>query len=244
MATRNKPTPPPEPVGPVPARLTFTRGRMSLAATAANDPADLAAAEELVKRCGTAAPAVEDLDALGRWLRRDGVMIAAERLADECRWRALSTWGNAMSETAAMEGLRDLRVRLGFGSAPVVERLLIELICTAWLILNSEETELQRVLTRAGGYRFQEAEAVERRLSRAHGRFLRAVESLERVRALQRVAADRTGEATPRERALARAEIERRRLGREGTAPPTPLPEHAGDGAAHPAEAPTLALSV
>jgi hypothetical protein len=244
MAARSKSPAPRVPAGPVTGRLAYDVNHgLRFCVEHGVEPADVETASALMRLCDGQNPDRDAMAALREWIARDGVRMEAERLADGARRCALAGWQNAGAVEMVSAGVRDLRERLGYATAPAVERLLIELVCTGWVVVTAEEARMQNVLTKPGGYTLKEGEALDRRVTRAHARFTRAVETLEKVRALQTLTAVKAGEATPLQRAMARAEIARRER-EQAAGPPRPaLPQHAGDGAAHPAEAADLALT-
>jgi len=109
-------------------------------------------------------------------------------------WRGLMdlvevTEGRVMGEmdmTRSMReglevGLQQLKEELGYSTAPMLEKLLIEQVALCWLRQNITELTLTRA---ANSGTLEQGEYWEKRLSAAQRRYLRACETLARVRKL------------------------------------------------------------
>jgi len=80
---------------------------------------------------------------------------------------------------AIEEQLIGIRDGLGYHDAPIMEKLLIENIVTAWLFVQRCETKIALM---QGAQSMRELEFWERRLSLAQHRYLAACESLAKIR--------------------------------------------------------------
>lgn len=109
-------------------------------------------------------------------------------------WRGLMdlvevTEGRVMGEmdmTRSMReglevGLQHLKEELGYSTAPMLEKLLIEQVALCWLRQNFTELTLTRA---ANSGTLEQGEYWEKRLSATQRRYLRACETLARVRKL------------------------------------------------------------
>lgn len=85
---------------------------------------------------------------------------------------------NSVAKESIVIGLEQLRTELGFDSASVVERLLIDQIVTAHLFLSTTALQLSRAGSRNEGLSW------ERRLQMAHSRLVRSIEALVQIRRL------------------------------------------------------------
>ena len=82
-------------------------------------------------------------------------------------------------------GMAVLRKDLGYGTAPMLEQLLIDQIVVCWLQMYL--TQQAYTGNMAGSLTLTQGDYWERRLTTTQGRYLRAMETLARVRRLARV---------------------------------------------------------
>ncbi len=79
-------------------------------------------------------------------------------------------------------GLKGLRRDLGYDSAPMLEKLLIEQVALAWLDL--EAIQRRYAVASFGSHTHASGQYWDRRVNGAQARYTRAVEALARVRRL------------------------------------------------------------
>lgn len=95
----------------------------------------------------------------------------------------LLSLGNGLLEEATLAAIETLKTELGYHSSPMIERLLIENICVAWVV--HDKTLLAYLANIGGGRSFKQAAHAERCLTSAQRRYLRAIETLGRVRKMK-----------------------------------------------------------
>ncbi len=90
------------------------------------------------------------------------------------------------SSPLVKEGCRlkmaEIKMGLGYESAPELERLLIDEIAMCWLRIGEAEAMYSQIMS--GTHDADKAMYAERRLSACHARYTRSCESLARVRRL------------------------------------------------------------
>jgi hypothetical protein len=96
----------------------------------------------------------------------------------------LSSLGNVLLEETTRAGVETLKASLGYDTSPMVERLLIEAICVAWIIHDKALMSYSDTIGKAGRS-FKQELHVERRLTSAQRRYLRAIDSLGKIRKLK-----------------------------------------------------------
>jgi hypothetical protein len=165
---------------------------------------------DLVKRTSKENPKPEDREALRRELASSPKLW---RFAGDMARRALDEIladyaGESVFVLESIhQGLSEMRRELGYESAPMMERILIEQVLICWLRLNLLEKlhwtkTLESHSTETGLY-------WDRRLLTAQHRLTRATESLAKVRRLVALTPARANKPeqseTPRERGLLKA---------------------------------------
>lgn len=91
--------------------------------------------------------------------------------------------GNTLIEEVTRSAVETLKASLGYDSSPMLERLLIENICVAWVI-NDQATIAYQHNT-GGGKTYKQELHAERRLTSAQRRYLRAIDALGKIRKLK-----------------------------------------------------------
>lgn len=126
-------------------------------------------------------PAEEDLNAIRKFLHKYPefcpVVFSLSDVTQGQIIKALLVQEPA--RIAIEEQLVSIRNKLGYHDAPIMEKLLIENIVTAWLFVQRCET---RIALMQGAQSMRELEFWERRLSLAQRRYLAACESLAKIR--------------------------------------------------------------
>jgi hypothetical protein len=127
-------------------------------------------------------PGKEDLQKIRKFLREYPAMCPAvfglaETIQDTTIKKMVE---QEPARIAIEEHLVNIRNELGYHDAPIMEKLLIENIVTAWLRVQWLEYQLTLFMGREA--RFAELEFWERRLSMAQRRYLAACESLAKIR--------------------------------------------------------------
>jgi len=138
---------------------------------------------EVVERAYNAKnPAKEDLQAIRQFLRDYPPMSKAVFAVVESVQEHIikNTIGFPVAEVAMEEYVVGIRDEMGYHDAPVMEKLLIENIVTAWLHVQYCESQLAFRLQ--GQQSIELIEFWERRLSMSHRRYLTACESLAKIR--------------------------------------------------------------
>lgn len=132
-------------------------------------------------------PKQQDIDALRRHLIQvSGLWRLIMDLTEVAERQVLTEVTMPRSGTEAMKvGLERVKEELGYSTAPMLERLLIEQVALCWLRQNVMELKLTRATT--GTYTLTVGAYWEKRLSPAQSRYLRACETLARVRKLLRL---------------------------------------------------------
>ncbi len=133
-------------------------------------------------------PKPEDVQNLRRLLKsNDTYWQLAGDLMQQAQRSALATMNAGKSKTlmteSVEEGMHHIRRQLDYATAPMLEKLLIEQIVTAWLRLGI--CEMQFSTRMAGDLTFAQGDYWNRALDAAQRRYLRAVETLVRVRRLK-----------------------------------------------------------
>ncbi len=93
---------------------------------------------------------------------------------------------NVVVEDAIMAEVERLQNELGYQDAPQIEKLLIQQIGMAWLLLQTTQRSYNSSVL-GGGISLPLAEWHEKRLTMVQGRYLHAVEMLAKVRKLSKV---------------------------------------------------------
>jgi hypothetical protein len=126
-------------------------------------------------------PAEDDLNAIRKFLHKHPeICPAVFSLSDVTQGQIIKVMiDQGPARIAIEEQLIGLRDGLGYHDAPILERLLIENIVTAWLFVQRCET---RIALMQGQQSMRELEFWERRLSLAQRRYLTACESLAKIR--------------------------------------------------------------
>lgn len=130
-------------------------------------------------------PDPKDLERLRQLAVRTPGFLAANSMTQSIRHQLIEKISNGASRVLMLAEVVALKKELGFGTAPPLERLLIEQVATARLrLVHAEHTYNQCVV----GQSIPLAVAVYRDnlLSSTQARFLRAIETLARVRRLAR----------------------------------------------------------
>jgi hypothetical protein len=134
-------------------------------------------------------PKPEDVNELRALLRRSEThwQVAGD-LMERARRNAIDAmnWGKSKTvvRESMEEGMNRIRDQLGFAKAPMLERLLIEQVVTAWVRLSLCEIKYSHNMS-GSSVGIPEADYWDRALSAAQRRYLRAIESLARVRRLK-----------------------------------------------------------
>ncbi len=133
-------------------------------------------------------PKQEDVANLRRLLKsNDTYWQLAGDLMLQAQHSALQSINAGKSKTlmteSAEEGMQHIRRQLDYATAPMLEKLLIEQIVTAWLRLGI--CEMQFSTRMAGELTLAQGDYWNRALDAAQRRYLRAIESLARVRRLK-----------------------------------------------------------
>jgi hypothetical protein len=137
----------------------------------------------LVRSVDTEKPKQQDIEALRECLQvvpdlwralMDLVKVTEDRVMGEL------DMPRSMREGLGV-GLQHLKEELGYSTAPMLEKLLIEQVALCWLRQNITELRLARA---ADGGTLGQGEYWEKRLSATQRRYLRACETLARVRKL------------------------------------------------------------
>lgn len=149
---------------------------------------DHAAFMAALRKVDDANPKPEDITNLRRLLKsNDTNWQVAGDLMQQAQHTALRTLnmgkGKTVTVESAEEGMQYIRRQLGYASAPMLEKLLIEQIVTAWLRLGICEMQFSALM--AGAVAFDKGDYWNRVLDAAQRRYLRAIESLARVRRLK-----------------------------------------------------------
>jgi hypothetical protein len=141
----------------------------------------------LIDRVNMVNPSIEDRQALQRFLRDNPDVVRRFHGGVEgvIRYAALSSLvQNVAFEELILHGARKLRKELGIQTATPIERVLIENVVTAWVVLQATEV---RCATCETGKPAPMPQALywDRKRTAAHKRFNKAMETLARVRRLQ-----------------------------------------------------------
>lgn len=133
-------------------------------------------------------PKQEDVENLRRLLKsNDTYWQLAGDLMLQAQRTALQAVNAGKSKTLMIEsteeGMQIIRRQLDYATAPMLEKLLIEQIVTAWLRLGI--CEMQYSSRMAGELTLAQGDYWNRALDAAQRRYLRAIESLARVRRLK-----------------------------------------------------------
>lgn len=142
----------------------------------------------LIERCNSKKVSPDDLRALRKWLKSaDARTRNAIRQHQPGRTATLRLGGGSQSVLARelnAERITEVQDAYGWQEAPPPERVQIELVALAYLVLDDVQTRYGNAMSER--HDFDVAVHYEKRLTSAQYRFNAAVESLERVRALKR----------------------------------------------------------
>lgn len=130
-------------------------------------------------------PKKEDLQAIRKFLKNYPPMCKAVFALVESTQSLIvkNLMGIEVAEIAMVEYLVSIRDEMGYHDAPIMEKLLIENVVTAWLRLQYCESQLAWM---AGKDRsIVVLEFWERRLSMAQRRYLAACETLAKIRKMK-----------------------------------------------------------
>lgn len=140
---------------------------------------------KLLEKCGTEDPDPKDVQALKRELVKvgPGFLKQVEEFSQVNMRKILEeTQMSASARELIKFDIANKSNELGYQAAPMVEKMLIDVIMLAWL--RYQKFEHAYSTKTAGGMSFQEAAFWEKRMTAAQGRYLKAVETLARVRKL------------------------------------------------------------
>jgi len=143
----------------------------------------LAPLYDLLERTNKEEPDAEDLALLRTYLYGAPVLSSiAGDLAKRARNAIISdlTTSACIRESTEVY-VKYIRNELGYDSAPMLEKLLIEQLVISWLRLYGTEISYSGIRS-SGRLTLSQADHDERRLSAAQRRFLRACTTLTRVR--------------------------------------------------------------
>jgi len=152
-----------------------------------NESADLdrklAPLYDLMERTNNENPDPEDLALLRRVLYDAPVLSSlAGDLAKKARNAIISELTtSACTRESAQAYVNYIRNELGYQSAPMLEKLLIEQLVISWLRLYGTEISYSGIRS-SGRLTLSQADYDERRLSAAQRRFLQACTTLARIR--------------------------------------------------------------
>ncbi len=133
-------------------------------------------------------PKPEDVNLLRAMLKRNPTywQLAGDMMQQAQR-QAIANVNFGKTKTLATEsleeGMRRIREDLGYAKAPMLEKLLIGQVVTAWLRLGL--CELKYSNNMGGNSTIPQADYWDRALNAAQRRYLRAIEALARVRRLK-----------------------------------------------------------
>ena len=90
--------------------------------------------------------------------------------------------GNPATEMILAQSVNNLRAKLGYADAPLIEALLIDAVVLAWLRYTDVERRANSAWS--GSHTLARGAYWDKRLSAAQRRYLRAIETLARIRKL------------------------------------------------------------
>lgn len=139
----------------------------------------------LYRKTDKANPKPEDVEAL-----RDFLLVNPEKakyigdmsLQAEVQLLGQAFSNNKGSEVACDEVMHNMRMALGYKTAPAIEKPLIYHVCLCWLRLQFCEIKYTEIA--GGSLTMAQGEYLEKKLSAHQRRYLRAVETLARIRRL------------------------------------------------------------
>jgi hypothetical protein len=142
----------------------------------------------VLRRVECEKPKPEDVRELRRLLKSNETnwQLAGDMMQQAQR-NALNSINFGKSKTLAIEsieeGMQHIRRQLSYATSPMLEKLLIEQVVTAWLRLSICEVKYSHNVS--GESSIQQADYWDRALSASQRRYLRAIETLARVRRLK-----------------------------------------------------------
>jgi uncharacterized membrane protein len=141
---------------------------------------------ELLQAVNVAKPTREALAAYRTWLAENPTAWRkAGDLAEMAEGGILSSVNApAIVTEGARVGAAAIRTDLGYDTAPMLERLLIEQIALCWMRHNLLEYHYTAKVMSSATYVTETGDYWERRLTFSQRRYIRAVEALARVRRL------------------------------------------------------------
>jgi len=141
---------------------------------------------DLIERTDKEEPEPKDLAALRRVFRETELWDIAGDLAKAARDKImLQVSKSALVKESVRAWVDHIRSELGYESAPMLEKLLIDQVAICCLRLYHIELDYSQIRS-SGPVTLDVGAYYERRLSAAQGRFLRACATLARIRKIAR----------------------------------------------------------